>query len=38
MTRTADQADRVTGLCPFVHVADIEKSIAFYESLGSRWE
>jgi catechol 2,3-dioxygenase-like lactoylglutathione lyase family enzyme/ketosteroid isomerase-like protein len=26
--------DQVTGLCPFVHVADIEASIAFYELLG----
>lgn len=27
-------ADRVTDLQPFVHVADIEKSIGFYERLG----
>jgi catechol 2,3-dioxygenase-like lactoylglutathione lyase family enzyme len=27
-------ADRVSDLVPFVHVADIEQSIAFYELLG----
>jgi uncharacterized glyoxalase superfamily protein PhnB len=26
--------DRVRGLCPFVHVSDIRRSIAFYELLG----
>ena len=29
-----DQPDRVRGLCPFVHVSDIRRSIAFYELLG----
>jgi catechol 2,3-dioxygenase-like lactoylglutathione lyase family enzyme/ketosteroid isomerase-like protein len=30
----ADAAHRPEGLIPFVHVADIERSIAFYETLG----
>jgi ketosteroid isomerase-like protein len=32
--RTEPGWDRVSGLCPFVHVADIDASIAFYRELG----
>jgi catechol 2,3-dioxygenase-like lactoylglutathione lyase family enzyme len=34
MTRAMTAADRVTDLVPFVHVADVDRSIAFYELLG----
>lgn len=33
---TQPGADRVSGLIPFVHVADVEASIRFYEHLGFR--